>query len=65
MDEGGPGRGHPCHLDTFLVVFFFFFFFFFSTFCINFDIVELLLIDKNKGLGVYPFRVLVERGQFT
>ena len=54
MDEGGPGRGHPCHLDTFLVFFFFFFF----TFCINFDIAELLLLDKNKGLGVYSFRVL-------
>ena len=22
MDEDGPGCGHPCHLDTFLVVFF-------------------------------------------
>ena len=61
MDEGGPGRGHPCHLDTFLVCLFFFF----STFCINFDIAELLLLDKNKGLGIYSFRVLVERDQFT
>ena len=27
-------------------------------FCINVDIDELLLIDKNKGLGINSFRVI-------
>ena len=27
MDEDGPGQGHPCHLDTFLVYLFLYFFF--------------------------------------
>ena len=30
MDEDGPGRGHPCHPDTFLFYLFIFIFFLIS-----------------------------------
>ena len=53
-----------------LLVFFFFFFFFlfffvflnnfrnFFIFCINIDIDDFLLLDKNKGLGINSFTIV-------
>ena len=36
LDEDGPGRGHLCHSDKFLVFFFFFFFRFLQVFFFGF-----------------------------